>query len=246
MYQHSEQASVERGITRSAPSEAVTSLRRVPLLSRLNHGSLEILARRAIIKRWHAGSVIVAQHEVCGGLYVMTRGRAKLVIFGENGREITLSVLKSGDCFGETCLVDGKPWGASVLAVEDVDVLVIERDLTLRMLQQEPLAALGLLSCLAARLRGVEELVGNLALRDVTSRLRHALLTLAEKQGELCEDGILIRRRPTQQDLANMVGTCRETISRTLSSLARKGLVESRGRSILLRNGFSDGLRPVC
>ena len=88
---------------------------------------------------------------------------------------------------------------------------------------------------MATRLRRADDLIGNLALRDVGSRLRRTLVELANERGEVRDDGVLIRRRPTQQDLANMVGTCRETVSRLLSAMSRGGLIVSRGRTLLLR-----------
>ena len=103
-----------------------------------------------------------------------------------------------------------------------------------------------MLKVLAQRLRRSNELVNNLALHDVTSRLTRTLLALADERGEHREEGILIRRRPTQQDLANMVGTCRETVSRALSAMARKGLVVSRGRSLLLTRDLVDRTRQAA
>lgn len=210
-------------------------LRRVSIFADLDDAALLGLLRQMTIKRWHGGAIIVGQQEPGEALFIQVSGRSKVVLFGENGREMTLSVIEPGGFFGEMSLFDGKPRSANVVALEDSVLLVLERDAFRAHLETSPRTALRLLGEMADRLRRADEIINNLALHDVPSRLVRTLVNLAEVNGESRDDGILIRRRPTQQDLASMVGTCRETVSRALSSMARRGLVVQRGRSLLLR-----------
>jgi len=221
-------------------------LRRVSIFAHLDDAALLGLLRQMSVKRWHGGAIIVGQQEAGDALYVLASGQAKVVLFGENGREMTLSVLGAGDFFGEMSLFDGKPRSANVVAMEDSVLLVLERPSFLAHLATSPRTALSLLGQMADRLRHADEIINNLALHDVASRLARTLVNLAESGGEAREDGILIRRRPTQQDLANMVGTCRETVSRALSSMARRGLVIARGRSLLLRRELLESWRQAA
>ena len=87
---------------------------------------------------------------------------------------------------------------------------------------------------MSRRLRKADETIAELALCDVQDRLIRRLVALAREDGMESPEGAVIRRRPTQQDLANMVGACRETISRTFNLLARRGLIVPRGRSLLV------------
>ncbi|MCA9673195.1 MAG: Crp/Fnr family transcriptional regulator [Myxococcales bacterium] len=210
-------------------------LRRVSIFRHLDETVLGDLARRMSVKRWTAGAIIVGQHEMDQALYIVYGGRAKVSLFGENGREITLATLRTGDFFGELSLIDSKPRAANVVAADDAILLVLDREAFLDHLEMHPRTMRALLESMASRVRSSADIIANLALHDVNSRLTRTLITLAEEVGEESEDGILIRYRPTQQDLANMVGTCRETVSRALSAMARRGLVVSRGRSLLLR-----------
>jgi len=210
------------------------TLRKMPLFKHLDLDVLRDLQRRMMVKRWYGGALIAGQYEPCDMLFVLVSGRAREVLFGENGREMTLSCMRPGDYFGEMALLDGKPHPAHVVAEEDVTFLTLRREAFERHLKTHPATALRLLEALAGKLRRSTEMVESLALHDVTSRLTRTLVNLAQDQGEAFGDGLLIRKRPTQQELANMVGTCRETVSRTLSSMARKGLVATRGRSLLL------------
>lgn len=224
----------------------VELLRRVSIFGHLPDHDLTELARRMTVKRWHAGAIIVAQSEPATSLYIVFRGRAKVVLFGESGREMTLSVLGPGDFFGETALLDGKPRAANLLAVDDTVVLVLDGETFRAHVKENPRTMLHLLSEMAGRLRRADELVGNLALHDVSSRLTRTLIAIGDEQGERRDEGIMIRHRPTQQDLANMVGTCRETVSRALSSMARRGLVVARGRSLLLRHELVESVRHAA
>jgi CRP-like cAMP-binding protein len=223
------------------PNPQLQLLRRVGIFRHLSSPQLRELARRTSMRRHKAGTVLAGQNEDVRGLHVVADGCAKVVMFGDSGREITLSVLRSGEFFGETALLDGGTYAASLVALDDVTVAVVDREAFLELLGQDPRAALGLLRQMAGRSRRDGALIGNLALHDVASRLVRTLLTLADEGGEAQADGVLLRSRPTQQDLANMVGTCRETVSRALSSMSRRGLIVARGRSLLLRRALVDG-----
>ena len=216
----------------------VDLVRQVSIFKHLSEEVLVDLARRMTVKRWVGGAIVVGENEMDRALFVLYAGRAKVSLFGESGREMTLSVLRAGDFFGERSLLDGKPRSANVVAMDDSILLVLDHRAFLDHLQSHPQTTMALLQTLTRRLRQSDEMIANLALHDVNSRLVRTLLALAEENGEVHEDGIIIRYRPTQQDLANMVGTCRETVSRALSAMARRGQVVSRGRTLLLRHAL--------
>ncbi len=224
----------------------VELLRRISLFEHLDDIALLGLARRMTVKRWHESAMIVAQGEPGTALHILFRGRARRVLFGDNGREMTLATLVPGDFFGETAILDGDPAPVNVVAAEDCVIFMLDRAVLLDALAARPAMLMSLLSVMASQLRRSSALVGDLALHDVVSRLTRTLIAIGEAHGEYREDGVLIRYRPTQQELANRVGTCRETVSRALSSMARRGLVVSQGRSLLLRNELLDRVRKAA
>jgi len=210
-------------------------LSQTPMFRGVSLSALEDLARRVQVRNRPAASVLVAQDEPGDAMFVVVSGRAKVVLFGENGRELLLRTLESGDVFGEMALLDEKPRSANVVAVNDVTLLVLERDALRAHLAAHPQTALNLLSELSLRLRQADETIANLALFDVEARLARTLERLASDGGEQGgAEGVVLQRRPTQQELANMVGSCRETISRTFTSLVRRGLLVPRGRALLI------------
>lgn len=213
-------------------------LKQTSIFGHLNDEALRILAHQMSIRQHPAGAMIIHQQEVGEAFYILVKGRAKVVLFGPNGREMILSILAPGDFFGEVAILDGKPRSADVMAMEDTTLLILDTVTFSRHLQNYPQTAIHLLAIIAGRLRQANETISNLALHDVSSRLTRTLLDLAYKEGELCEEGYVLRQRPTQQNLANMLGTCRETVSRALSAMTRQGLISPKGRTLVLRKSL--------
>jgi CRP-like cAMP-binding protein len=207
--------------------------------------ALDDLVRRLQVRSRPAGSVLVAQDEPGDALFVIAQGRVKVALFGENGRELTLSILQPGDFFGEMSLLDSRPRSANVVALDDTIVLALSRDGFRAHLAAHPQTAVNILGELANRLRRADETIAQLALHDVESRLSRTLIRLAREDGEMVDGGLLLKKRPTQQDLANMVGSCRETISRTFTSMIKRGLLVPRGRALVLTRQLIDRVTPA-
>lgn len=214
-------------------------LRGVSIFSDLDAGSLASLERVAETRDFAEGSVIVSQEDPGDSLFVLVRGRVKVVLYGQSGREVILSIFKSpGDFFGEMSLLDDQPRSATVIAAQRSRLLVLSRAGFRDHLASHPRTALRVLTELSRRLRRADEVIGNLALLDVYGRLAGKLREMAAADGEEREDGVLIRERPTQSEIAAMIGTSRETVSRALSELARRGFLEMTGKKLLLRRSF--------
>jgi len=212
--------------------------RLVSIFSDLDAASAAALERLASRRTFEEGAVIVSEAETGESLYVLARGKVKVVLHGESGREVILSIFKTpGDFFGEMSLLDDEPRSASVIAAETSTLLILSRHDFQAHLQTHPRTALGILTELSRRLRRADAIIGDLALLDVFGRLAAKLRELAEVEGEETEEGILIRQRPTQAEIASMIGTSRETVSRALSELSRRGDIVMSGKRLLIRRG---------
>lgn len=223
-------------------SNTTELLQRVSLFHEVEPDELERIASLLTPKECRKDQHIVTQDEPGDALYIIARGRVKVVLFGDNGREVILTILKAGEFFGEMSLVDDQPRSANVIACDDAQVLILKREAFNNHLLNSPKTALNVMAELSRRLRRADEIIGNLATLDVYGRVAHIMIDLAKKDGEETEEGILIRERPTQQDIASMIGTSRETVSRVLSEFQRRGFVEMRGREILLSRRFAGGV----
>jgi CRP/FNR family transcriptional regulator, cyclic AMP receptor protein len=216
------------------PARVRACIARAPLFAALPISAIEDLTARVAVRRVAVNSAVVSQDEPGDSMFVIMTGRVKVVIFGESGREVTLSVLRPGDSFGEMSLFDGAVRSANCVAIEPTTLLVLSREDLMRHMQAHPRTSLNLLGEMARRLRRADETIAQLALCDVNERLIHRLVGLAREEGSESPDGLVVRRRPTQQELANMIGSCRETISRAFNQLARDGLIIPKGRSLVV------------
>ena len=161
------------------------------------------------------------------------------MLIGKDGEEVILSVLKDGDFFGEMALIDDEPRSAHVIAMEDTDLLVLRREDFQRCLDGQPRMALSLLRALSGRLRKADEKIGDLALLDVGGRIARLLLQLAEEG-----NGETISRSVTHSTIAQMIGSSRETVSRTFRNLADNGLIEVSQQAIVIRD--REGLKRTA
>jgi CRP-like cAMP-binding protein len=111
----------------------------------------------------------------------------------------------------------------------------------LAFLRGAPDVLMALAAGLCARLERSKQLATGIALSGVQERVVSRLVALGRQDGPLQAEGLLIRNRPTQQELANQIGACRETVSRTVSELVRQGLLTPRGRSLLVSKRLVEG-----
>jgi CRP-like cAMP-binding protein len=206
-------------------------LEQVPLFSQLAPAELQRVVDVARERTYPKNSVILFEDDPGDALYVVAQGQVKVVLIGEDGREVILSVLGQGEFFGEMALIDDEPRSAHVIAMEDSTLIVLRREDFQGILRQSPGIALALLKELSRRLRRVDEKVGSLVLLDVNGRVAQLLLELADEEG-----GERITRRLTHHTIAQMIGSSRETVSRTMRELVDRGLIEVSRKDITIRD----------
>ena len=209
-------------------------LRQVPLFESLSLDELEAVASVTIARTFNRDSVIILAEEEGDVLFLIRGGQVKVSIVSEDGREVILSLLGPGAVFGELSLLDGRPRSANVVATEETELIMLRRADFVQLIYRVPGIATALLAELASRLRKTDRQIEGLALLDVTSRISETLLQLAGERGVETPEGVVIQKRPTHQDLANMSGTTRETVSRVLKRLESQGYIACRGRSITI------------
>ena len=209
-------------------------LRNVSLFESLDQQELEALSEVTFTRTFSKDNVIILAEEEGDTLFILKKGHVKVSIVSEEGREVILSLLGPGSVFGELSLLDGKPRSANVVAIEETDLLMLRRTDFLQLIHKTPQIATALLAELATRMRKTDRQIEGLALLDVTSRISDTLLQLATEQGAETADGVTIQSRPTHQELANMSGTTRETVSRVLKRLESQGYINRNGRKITI------------
>jgi CRP/FNR family transcriptional regulator/CRP/FNR family cyclic AMP-dependent transcriptional regulator len=215
-------------------------LKGVDLFSALDDGQLDTLARMLIEKSYRKGDIILMEDDESNqSLFIIAKGEVKVVLTAEDGREAILAALKEGDFFGEMALLDGERRSATVRAVEESRLLTIRREDFLAAMKKQPDLALTLLSEMSRRLRKSNRQISSLALMRVYGRVAATLLQLMEERGirSKTKDGksiIVVKDRPTQQFIADMSGTTRETVSRVLNYFQKKGYIVLDGKDLLI------------
>ncbi len=203
----------------------------VPLLSGLDPAELARFADMTRERSYPKGSVILFEDDPGDSLFLVKNGRVKVVLIGEDGREVILGILTVGDHFGELSLIDGNPRSAHVIAMDDAQLIVLRREDFRRRVEESPRVAWALLFEISRRLRRADEQIGSLVLLDVDGRIARLLLDAAAESG-----GQTIEKRLTHQTIAQMIGVSRETVSRAMREFQDNGLISVQRRQISIAN----------
>ena len=215
-------------------------LKGVDLFSELTEEQLGLLANLVVVQDFNRDETVVLEGD-CSmkALYLIASGTVQVYMTGVDGRETILSFLERGDFFGEMSLIDGEPRSASVRTVTDAQLMIIHREPFLTLIRQTPEIAMSLLSEMSKRLRKANKQIGSLSTMSVSGRVAGTLLNLMEERGMRIhtDNGqmvTVIHNRPTQQQLADMSGTTRETVSRICSLLVKANAIAMTGKDIVI------------
>ncbi len=193
------------------------------------------LARAATLRSYRRGERIVTQGQPGDSFFVLVKGRVAVSILSPEGREIVLSTLAAGDHFGEMALLDDAPRSATVTAVERSELAILTREAFFDLLKGNFVLIRALLATYSRRLRHANATIEGLASLDVKGRLARYFRDLAEERGRRAGGGWIVVVRPSQREIADTIGSSRETVSRTMSQLARENLIVPKGKAIYVR-----------
>jgi CRP/FNR family cyclic AMP-dependent transcriptional regulator len=167
-------------------------------------------------------------------LYILKEGRIKITHLAEDGRELTIDIIEPGDIFGELTLAGEEERETSAEALEDSFICTISRKNFEAFLSMRPHLSLTITKWMGLRLRRIENRFENLIFQDVRTRLASLLNDLAEKYGEKVTGGRKINIKLSHQELANLIGTTRETVTLELNNMKRRGDIMVEGKIFIL------------
>jgi CRP/FNR family transcriptional regulator len=191
---------------------------------------------RVVERRFAPKDTIFTPGDPDDQLYFLLSGTVRLYKIYGDYKEATTALLKDGGVFGKLNLVEGRWQDVFAEAVTEARVAGIQKASLERVIKSDPAFALKLFSSLSERLRQSDEVIESLLHREVSCRLATLLMNLGERFGEHNGGGVLIDVRLTHQDLANMIASTREAVSKVMSEFQRDGVVESRNRRIAIVN----------
>ena len=213
-------------------------LRTVPIFSELTDSDISSLAKLSSRRRYPKDTVVFFENEEGDSFFMILEGRIKVTILGDDGREVILSMLGAGDFFGEMALLDNEPRSATAIAVEETELLSLNRTDFQTVLTDNRSITTALIKILTARLRRANHQISTLALLDVYGRVARVIVDMAREEGRRLRDGRIAFRRATHQEIANRIGTTRETVTRMLKDLERQGLIHIEGKEIVVEPDF--------
>jgi len=211
----------------------------IALFSSLADKELEEIRKHIVLKDFKKNQIILHEEETRAFMYVIIRGKVKISRMGIDGKETILSMHKSGEFFGELSLIDGRTAPANVIAVELSSVAIISKEHFYSLLYVQRKVLHNLLRILCARLREAWQKIEMMNFNDASQRLKMLLNMLAESYGEKTPEGTVLRVRLIHQDMADMAGLTRETVTRVLDKWKKSGEIEIlNGKYIRLNPDF--------
>lgn len=205
-------------------------LRQIDFFQALPDEVLERLRALAVGVRLRPGQILFVEGEACRGMYLVCQGRVRIFKTSPEGREQVLMVARAGHSFAEVPVFDGGPNPASAAAMDESIVYLFPAADLVAMVTSTPEFGLSVIRVMARRLRQLTRLVEDLSFRHVTARVAKLLLQGSQ---QLAADQ---PQRLTQHEMAAMIGTSREVVTRALRQLEHQGAIQvERGRIVVLK-----------
>jgi len=218
------------------PREKIRLLSLVDVLEPLSEEELEEFSRRVPDTHVERGRILYAPGDRSEALFMLKKGRVRIYRVTPDGWEFTLAVVDAGTMFGEMALTAQRLREAYAEATEPSDICVLRNADLERLVRANPEVGLRMMRVLSERLRACETRLEDIGLKDVPARLASLVLQLAESEGVVTPEGPKIHTRYTHRQLATMIGSSRETITRAFTKLQRTGAVELRRRHIYIKD----------
>ena len=213
-------------------SDVLDSLGTIPLFQWVNAEDLRSIAELLIERRYPKNAMIVEEGLPGDYMYILRSGRVKVTKGSEDGREKIMDFFETGSFFGEMALLDDAPRSASVRTLEPVTLLALSRRDFLKLLRGSPDLALSLIQELTRRLRDTDEQAASVSFQRVQERAKGLFKRIARPESEF--EGRCVTPKLTHQQIADMIGTSRETVTRAVKELKSCGWLDQQGKRYLI------------
>ena len=233
------------------PEEKLRLLSMVDILEPLSQDEIKELSRRIPDTHYQQGQLLYTPKERSEALFMLKKGQVRIYRVGHDGREFTLTVVGAGTVFGEMSLTAQRLENAYAEAMEPVVICKMRRDDLVRLVMDKPQVGLKVMSVLSERLSLAEDLMEDIALKEVPARLASFILRLIESEGVMTSEGYKVPTRYSHRQVATMIGSKRETVTKAFTLLQQAGAVELKWRRIhvkdieTLQRVASEGLQPT-
>jgi len=208
-------------------------LNMIELFASLTDQELDSITKLLSVKRFKKNEVILHEEDTNKFMYIILSGSVRVVQITEDGKEILLAIHQAGEFFGEMSFIDGKTSPATIMAADDCVINILSRDEFYSTIYTHKKVLYNLLSILCSRLRESWEKIQLLNLKHASERLKILFHMLSNKYGEKTSKGITLNIKLTHQDMAEMTGMARETVTRVLDKWNKEGEINIIGNKLI-------------
>lgn len=206
----------------------------VPVFKTLNYQQLCKINGLIKKQEYQKSNVLFMQGDPANHLYIVRYGRVKLYEATKEGRQQIVRILEQGEFFGELSLFRNENHSLNAEAMEDTGLCLIPREDFKKLLQEHCEMSLSIMQALSERLAEAENFIVDLTLKSIEERLANWLLQMAEKEGVRTPQGIRISSNLSRQELAHLLGTTIETVSRKITGLQLKNIIATEGQKTII------------
>lgn len=215
--------------------EIIDVLASVEIFEDLDRARLETIAKRCRRDKYTRQQTVFAHGDMSADVYFIASGRVGITVFSQTGKEIAFRQMKRGEMFGHIAAIDHQPRSTAVVSLSDVELLRLSDSDFLTVLREMPDVSLRAMQSLTYLVRALSERVFEYTTYGVRNRIHAELLRLAKATGQPGPT-INIHPSPTHAEIANQVSTHREAVTREFSRLASEGIIEKRGRNLIIHD----------
>ena len=209
-------------------------LRKIPLLSDLSDEEITLVKADLRIRRYNKREIVLQKGGKGDGLLFLLGGQMQVIDVTEDGRAIGLRLLGPGDFFGEIALINGSTRSASVVAMSEVLVAFLPAPTAMHLFSHVPSVAQQMLRHLAQKIQRDSEFRSLLSINNTAKRIYTYLALMQQPTTSESGQPSVVENLPTHQDIANMINTSRETVTRALLALSQQGIVQKDARRLII------------
>lgn len=196
----------------------------------------DFLISEAALKTYDKNEIIYYQEEYNDFAYIVKKGRARLSIFSPDGDVKVVTIVEEGSMFGELSILDDLPNMVTAKTIVDSKIYQIDKVTLIKKLKDDPEIAFNITKNLARKVRLLSSQIQDLSFSDSKSRVVSTLIKLSENHGNKISEGYMIDVKFTHQEMANLTGLCRVTVSNIMSELSNEGFICKKSGYVIVKN----------
>ncbi len=209
-------------------------LSNISIFENFTEEELESLLEIVIHKKYPKNYTIVRHNDLGDSMFIIMKGKVKISLFSESGREVIIDVLEGKSFFGEMSLIDEMPRSANVITMSDVDTLMIKRDNFIELMMHHPNISLNILKIIVKRLRKADATITSLSIHDVTGRIAKFITSIFLEKKIPLIDNAPTEFKYTHKDIGARVGATRESVTRALNKMINQKIISLNNKQLVV------------